>query len=238
MDFVINNPFPQQMYQNQGFAFPDYDSKKVTLFFSASGENASITGTSSDILNMFIPSNIITEDGPYINAIYNEDDEVSNPDTAGTYLPSSSYVTATYSDTGNFTFILVEQLIVDKMSDVFLDNFTIYNPSASMTSNASGQNTYGVVLKIDSIQQNIISNNTTINAGELIILNSDKQKGGIPMFYESKNKKFNYLGVMQPGSYRQITGRLTDVNNAYITRAEHTNNPLSFSIELVISTKK
>ena len=234
MDFVINNPFPQQMYQNQGFSFPDYDSKKLTLFFSASGSDQGIKQSTGH--NIFIESNIITEEGPYIDATYSASGEVS---TEGGNASSSSYVTATYSGTGNFTFILVEPLIVDKMSDVFLDNFTIYNPSASMTNASSGQNTYGVVLKIDSIQQNIISNNTTINAGELIILNSNNQNNGTtPFFYESKNKKFNYLGVMQPGRYRQITGRLTDVNNAYITRAENTNNPLSFSIELVISTKK
>ena len=51
-----------------------------------------------------------------------------------------------------------------------------------------------------------------------------------------KNKKFNYLGVIQPGKYGTINGKLTDINNEQWENTSAGN--LVFSIELVISNKR
>ena len=133
MDFITNpaqQQMQQQFFQNQRYSFGDFDTKKITLFYS--GSDAGI-----------LPTNVIQSNSS----------------------ASSSYVTATYDTHGNFVFNLVEPIIIDKMSDVFLDSFSMANCS-STSSSASGA-TFGAVLKFDDINQNNFSNNTAINNAEL-----------------------------------------------------------------------
>lgn len=212
MDFIINphqQQMQQQFFQNQRYSFGDFDTKKITLFYSGSG-----TMISSDTDKTLVSNTITTN-------------------SSGT---SSSYVTATYDNSRNFVFNLVEPIIIDKMSDVFLDNFTIYNCNASMSASSKGES-YGIVLNFDDINQNNFSNNTTIHDGELIVLDTGDGGNASGTFIVSKNKKFNYMGVMQPGRYKTINGKLTDIENRVISRQEENKN-LVFSIELLISNKK
>ena len=202
MDFITNpaqQQMQQQFFQNQRYSFGDFDTKKITLFYSGSG--AGIISTNR------IQSNSSA---------------------------SSSYVTATYGDSGDFVFNLVEPIIIDKMSDVFLDSFSMANCS-STSSSASGA-TFGAVLKFDDINQNNFSNNTAINNAELIVLDDDIASSGSGTFVTAKNKKFNYMGVIQPGKYKTINGKLTDINNGQWKNKGDPN--LVFSIELVISNKR
>ena len=208
MDFIINpsqHQMQQHFYQNSRYSFGDFDSKKITLFYSGSGTmTSSMTGKT-------IPTNVI----------------ITN--ASG----SASYVTATYDSSGNFVFNLVEPIIIDKMSDVFLDSFSMLNCSSS-NGNASGAS-FGAVLKFDDINQNNFSNNTTIHDGELIVLDKEIATNGSATFVTAKNKKFNYMGVIQPGKYKTINGKLTNIDNKYWNNAAPGN--LVFSIELVISNK-
>lgn len=201
MDF-ITNPHQQQMhqqfFQNQRYSFGDFDTKKITLFYSGSG-----SGSGAGIIS----TNVIQSNSS----------------------ASSSYVTATYGDSGDFVFNLVEPIIIDKMSDVFLDSFSMANCSSSSASGA----TFGAVLKFDDINQNNFSNNTAINNAELIVLDDDIASSGSGTFVTAKNKKFNYMGVIQPGKYKTINGKLTDINNG-----QWKTPNLVFSIELVISNKR
>ena len=200
MDFITNpaqQQMQQQFFQNQRYSFGDFDTKKITLFYSGSG--AGIISTNR------IQSNSSA---------------------------SSSYVTATYGNSGAFVFNLVEPIIIDKMSDVFLDSFSMANCSSSSASGA----TFGAVLKFDDINQNNFSNNTAINNAELIVLDDDIASSGSGTFVTAKNKKFNYMGVIQPGKYKTINGKLTDINNEQWKTRDAPN--LVFSIELVISNKR
>ena len=200
-DYLFN-PDPQRFYQNEGYSFNYFDTKKLVLIYSS---NASLTTNKYSI-------------------------------SASTTASSALYES---SDNGKFKFVLMEDLIVDKMSDVFLDNFSILGANASNAS-STGAATYGITLGFDNINQNVVSNNTTINSRELIVLNSlDVSTPGNKM-YELRNKKFNYLGVIQPGRYKNITGYLTDLNNNKITNIDDGKGksfPLTFTIDLVISNK-
>ena len=206
MDFITNpaqQQMQQQFFQNQRYSFGDFDTKKITLFYSGSG-----SGSGAGIIS----TNVIQSNSS----------------------ASSSYVTATYGNSGAFVFNLVEPIIIDKMSDVFLDSFSMANCS-STSSSASGA-TFGAVLKFDDINQNNFSNNTAINNAELIVLDDDIASSGSGTFVTAKNKKFNYMGVIQPGKYKTINGKLTDINNEQWKTMGTTN--LVFSIELVISNKR
>ena len=144
---------------------------------------------------------------------------------------SSSYVSCSYTSGGVFKFTFVEDLKIDKMSDVFLDNMTIANVSFNASNNI---NEYGVALQINQLQQNTVSNNQQLNNRELIVINSQsKASGEQPNYYESKNKKFNYLGVLTPGNYKEFTGVLCKLDGTGMDN----NDKLCFSIELVISNK-
>lgn len=145
---------------------------------------------------------------------------------------SSSYVSCSYTTNGDFRFTFVEALKVDKMSDVFLDNMTIANASFNASNNVSE---YGIALQINQLQQNTVSNNQQLNNRELIVINSEKNSASGPIYYESKNKKFNYLGVLTPGNYKEFTGVLCDLSGRPIPG--HPNPSICFSIELVISNK-
>ena len=143
---------------------------------------------------------------------------------------SSSYVSCTYNNEGVFKFTFVEALKIDKMSDVFLDNMTIANASFNASNNVSE---YGVALQINQLQQNTVSNNQQLNNRELIVINSENNPQSGPIYYESKNKKFNYLGVLTPGNYKEFTGVLCKLDGSGVDN----NDQLCFSIELVISNK-
>ena len=210
MEFIIDNPnIPQRMfdgqpmnvYQNPQQTFNFFDTKKVILFYSSSGS--------------------LTES----NSIYTQTTNGSGQ------LMSGSYVSCSYTSGGVFKFTFVEDLKIDKMSDVFLDNMTIANASFNASNNV---NEYGVALQINQLQQNTVSNNQQLNNRELIVINSQsKASGEQPNYYESKNKKFNYLGVLTPGNYKEFTGVLCKLDGTGMDN----NDKLCFSIELVISNK-
>ena len=105
---------------------------------------------------------------------------------------------------------------------------------SSSNGSASGTS-FGAVLKFDDIKQNNFSNNTTIHGGELIVLDEEIASNGSATFVTAKNKKFNYMGVIQPGKYKTINGKLTNIDNKHWNNTAPGN--LVFSIELVISNK-
>ena len=231
MDFIINNPnVPQNMfqgqpnnmpmYQNPQYTFNNFESKKVVLFYSASYETVAIPDV--------IKSNTIYTSGG------------STVTYSGSGVPSSaswssgSFVSASYGVNGIFKFTLVEPLQVDKMSDVYLDNITLCN--ASLNASLMSEQ-YGVALKINEIQQKTVSNNQTLNNKEFIVINSQPETGagGRPTYYESKNKKYNYLGVIRPGRYKELNGVLCDIENIRIGNLPP--GALAFSIELIISNQ-
>lgn len=231
MDFVINNPnMPPQMfngqpvnmpmYQNPQFTFNHFDTKKLILFYTNASHSEEFGYT----------YNKITTPGSTITTYSSSGVPHTEP------VNSGSFTSAVYGsdDDGTFTFTLQEHLQIDKMSDVFLDNLSFVNASFNASDTPSQ---YGVVLKIDQLKQNVVSNNQLINNGELIVVNSSENPGARPLFYETKSKKFNYLGVIQPGRYKTITGKLSNLNNKKIEALLTTSRNFCFSIELVISNK-
>ena len=230
MEFVINNPnMPPQMYngqpvnmpmyQNPQFTFNHFDTKKLILFYT--------NAINSDKFGYRY--NRITTPGSTITTYSSSGVPHTEP------VNSGSFISAVYDDSdGKFTFTLQEHLQIDKMSDVFLDNFSLANASFNASDTPAH---YGVVLKIDQLKQNVVSNNQLINNGEFIVVNSDSAPDDRPTFYETKSKKFNYLGVIQPGRYKTLTGKLSDLDNKSIKPITASDKNFCFSIELVISNK-
>ena len=116
------------------------------------------------------------------------------------------------------------------------DNITLCNASFNASISPA---TYGVALKINEIQQKTVSNNQTLNAKELIVINSQPARATPsdqqPTFYESKNKKYNFLGVIPPGQYKELNGVLCDIEENNI---KPLSDSFAFTIELIISNQK
>ena len=251
MEFVINNPnVPQNMFQhqpnnmpthqNQQYIFNNFNNKKVVLFYT----NASYAAAGRPVSPPSAPADF----GYIYNRIYTSPTNIITYDNEGhPHVPkaskSGSFTTAVYNSDGTFKFTLIEPLQIDKISDVFLDNMTFANASFNAYNSPES---YGVVLQINELQQNIVSNNSLINNRELIVVNStsnpdDSTTHNRPVYYESKNKKYNFLGIISPGRYKEINGRLCDLNGSGILELGGTSPPLAqnlcFSIELIISNQ-
>lgn len=210
MEFVTNNPnIPMHMFNGQPMNVYQNPQQSFNFF-----------DTKKVILFYNINGSLTKS-----NSIYTQSTNASGQTINGSFMSCS------YSN-GNFRFTFVEALKIDKMSDVFLDNMTIANASFNVSNNVSE---YGVALQINQLQQNTVSNNQQLNNRELIVINSEKNPPSGPIYYESKNKKFNYLGVLTPGNYKEFTGVLCDLSGNSIPSS--TSPSLCFSIELVISNK-
>lgn len=212
MEFITNNPnIPVSMFNGQPMNVYQNPQQSFNFF------------DTKKVILFYNTSGSLTKS----NSIYTQSINGSGEPINGSFI-SCSYS----SNNGVFKFTFVEALKIDKMSDVFLDNMTIANSSFNASKNVSE---YGVALQINQLQQNIVSNNQQLNNRELIVINSQRKvSGDQPNYYESKNKKFNYLGVLTPGNYKEFTGVLCDLGG---TGINNNNNKLCFSIELVISNK-
>ena len=211
MEFITNNP-----------------NIPVSMF---NGQPMNVYQNPQQSFNFFDTKKVIL----FYNSSLTETNRIYTQSTNGSgQTINGSFISCSYSDQdGKFRFTFVDDLKIDKMSDVFLDNMTIANASFNASNNVSE---YGVALQINQLQQNTVSNNQQLNNRELIVINSQrKASGDQPNYYESKNKKFNYLGVLTPGNYKEFTGVLCDLSGGSIPGTD--SSSLCFSIELVISNK-
>ena len=110
---------------------------------------------------------------------------------------------------GDFNISLFEPLIIDSLSEVYLDNFITFNSSIS---NATADSAY--VLKIDqfNINSNVASsnnNNTIFNS--IVIPNEHNSVAGNHGVVLHKAKKFNYVCDINPGKISNISGKITNL---------------------------
>jgi hypothetical protein len=120
-------------------------------------------------------------------------------DSNNTYLVSGS----------EFTIDLFEPLIIDKQSEVYLDNFLTFNCNLS-----SGNDQSAFCLKINEFNMN---GNVASNKDEQSIFNSiiiPNENNNIYNYFSSvihKGKKFNYLCDINPTTISRLTGKITDL---------------------------
>lgn len=136
---------------------------------------------------------------------------------------------------GKFTTELTEPLIIDKLSDVYLESFTTNNCS----SNGSSQNMC-FLLDIDEFNINSnsafnasknssgILNNTsgTYSFNRIVIPNENESGNGTKIH---KSKKLNYICSINPTRISSINGKVTNLDNEPIIA-----NAGRFILELVI----
>ena len=139
------------------------------------------------------------------------------------------------SSSGTFSTVLTEPLIIDKLSDVYLESFTTNNCS----NNTSSQN---MCFLLDIEEFNINSNSAfnasknssgvlnntsgTYSFNRIVIPNENGSGNGT---YIHKSKKLNYICSINPTRISSINGKVTNLDNNPII-----DDAGRFILELVI----
>lgn len=108
---------------------------------------------------------------------------------------------------GEFNIPLLVPLIIDKQSEVYLDNFVTFN--SNITNNASNS---AFVLKINefNINSKVASAEQIYNS--IIIPNEHSTVTDNNSAVLHKAKKFNYVCDINPGTISSITGKITNLD--------------------------
>jgi hypothetical protein len=129
---------------------------------------------------------------------------------------------------------LYEPLIIDKLSDIYLESFTTFNASANTSSN-----TAAFIISIDEF--NIKSNSNTNASLSLSNVMSKtfnnivipNESGGLNKTIVHKSKKLNYICSINPSRLTNLNIKITDLEGDNIF-----NNPSRYILELVFVSRK
>lgn len=127
--------------------------------------------------------------------------------------------------TGEFRVELKEPLVIEKTSEIYLDNFMTYNcnlaSSLDLCAFSLKINEFDIKTKIASTRKiydnNLAPPNNVIDSSEqhmsksLIIPNEHKNPSQFHSMIIHKGKKFNYLCDINPGRIHSLSGKMTDL---------------------------
>lgn len=130
---------------------------------------------------------------------------------------------------------LFEPLVIDKHSEVYLDNFLSFNSNIGQTPATSA-----FLLKINefNMNSNVASsadNGTIFNS--LVIPNEHKSVTNNHSAVVHKGKKFNYICDINPQKIHSISGKVTDISGAPIFHGIHTANTFTYALTGITSGK-
>ena len=121
-----------------------------------------------------------------------------------------------------------EPLIIDKHSEVYLDNFTSYNSNL-----ASYLDLTAFCLKINEFNMN--SNVASLRSGgtifnSLVIPNEHRNPDNYQTSVVHKGKKFNYVCDINPGTISSLSGKITDLAGDPAFHDSGTTNIYTYTI--------
>ena len=132
-----------------------------------------------------------------------------------------------------FKIDLFEPLVIDKHSEVYLDNFLSFNSNIGQTPATSA-----FLLKINefNMNSNVASssdNGTIFNS--LVIPNEHKSVTNNHSAVVHKGKKFNYVCDINPQKIHSISGKVTDLSGNPIFHGIHRANTFTYSLTGITS---
>jgi hypothetical protein len=136
---------------------------------------------------------------------------------------------------GEFNIELFEPLIIDKHSEVYLDNCLTFNSNIAQTPTSSA-----FALKINefNMNSNVASsshNNNMFNS--LIIPNDHRLVSGNQGAVVHKGKKFNYVCDINPQTIHSLSGKITDLSGAPIFHGADTATQFTYALTGIDSGK-
>ena len=129
---------------------------------------------------------------------------------------------------GEFKVDLFEPLIIDKHSEIYLDNFLTFN---SNTANTISESAFCLTINEFNMKSNVASssNNTTI-FNTLIIPNDHKTVENNHGVVVHKGKKFNYVCDINPQKLHSISGKVTDLSGSPMFHGIGTTRNFTYTI--------
>jgi hypothetical protein len=133
----------------------------------------------------------------------------------------------------DFNIKLFEPLIIDKHSEVYLDNCLTYNSNIAQTISSSA-----FCLKINefNMNSNVASssdNNTIFNS--LVIPNDHKTVDNNHGAVVHKGKKFNYVCDINPQTLHSISGKITDLSGQPMFHGTNTDAKFTYALSGITS---
>ena len=129
-----------------------------------------------------------------------------------------------------FKIDLREPLIIDKHSEIYLDNFLTFNCNLGDTHNHSA-----FVLKINEFNINSGVASSTSSAaniiqGGIVIPNDNNNIDNYFGTVVHKGKKFNYICDINPCKLHSISGKITDLNGDSIFHGQGTGTNFTYAL--------
>ena len=129
---------------------------------------------------------------------------------------------------GTFNISLFEPLIIDKHSEVYLDNFITFN--SNITNNI---NNIAFVLKIDefNINSSVASSNQDQNIiNSIIIPNEHGNTDNYHNIVMHKAKKFNYICDINPVTIHSLSGKITNIAGGSAFHGSNSNATFTYTL--------
>jgi hypothetical protein len=130
---------------------------------------------------------------------------------------------------GEFKVELFEPLIIDKHSEIYLDNFLTFN---SNSANTISEAAFCLTINEFNMKSNVASssnNNTIFNS--LIIPNDHKTVENNHGAIVHKGKKFNYVCDINPQKLNSLSGKITDLSGSPLFHGSGTTRNFTYSID-------
>ena len=129
---------------------------------------------------------------------------------------------------GEFNIKLFEPLIIDKHSEVYLDNFLTFNSNVASTISEAA-----FCLKINEFNMNsnvASSSNNNIVFNSLVIPNDHKSVSANHGGVVHKGKKFNYVCDINPQTIHSLSGKITDLSGSPMFHGSQVDTQFTYTI--------
>lgn len=141
----------------------------------------------------------------------------------------------------SFSVNLIEPLIIDKHSDIFLEHFTTYNAKKN-TLTANG-NDMAFLINIDQFNIQNSTNDSNTQSSFIIPNEETLDTSGAVSSVDSmrihKGKKMNFICAINPTKIKKISGTITNLNNVTaFNTGKSGGSGGRFVLELVIVPRK
>tara|TARA_Y100000817_G_scaffold97925_1_gene76335 strand:- start:938 stop:1801 length:864 start_codon:yes stop_codon:yes gene_type:complete len=136
-------------------------------------------------------------------------------------------------DGGEFNIELFEPLVIDKHSEVYLDNFLSFNSNIGQTPSTSA-----FVLKINefNMNSNVASSSNNNNIfNSLVIPNEHKSVINNHSAIIHKGKKFNYVCDINPQTISSLSGKITSLTGGPMFHGTQTTNVFTYALTGITS---
>ena len=134
-----------------------------------------------------------------------------------------------------FNIKLFEPLIIDKHSEVYLDNCFTFNSNIGQTPSSSA---FALRINEFNMNSNVASssdNNTMFNS--LIIPNDHKSVENNQGAIVHKGKKFNYVCDINPQTIHSLSGKITDLSGSPMFHGPNTAHIFTYALTGIVTNK-